>query len=75
MTEIGKKVKSPAEMFKEGDTVQAKIIHVSADERRLGLSIKQIKEDEERRKPKDYHSGDNSMTQTLGDLLKQKLNG
>jgi len=68
-------VKSPAEMFKEGDTVQAKIIHVSADERRLGLSIKQIKEDEERRKPKDYHSGDNSMTQTLGDLLKQKLNG
>jgi len=75
VTEIGKKVKSPAEMFKEGDTVQAKIIHVSADERRLGLSIKQIKEDEERRKPKDYHSGDNSMTQTLGDLLKQKLNG
>ncbi len=75
VTEIGKKVKSPAEMYKEGDTVQAKIIHVSADERRLGLSIKQIKEDEERRKPKDYHTGDNSMTQTLGDLLKQKLNG
>ena len=75
VTEIGKKVKSPAELYKEGDTVQAKIIHVSADERRLGLSIKQIKEDEERRKPKDYHSGDNSMTQTLGDLLKQKLNG
>ncbi|MBQ3893369.1 MAG: 30S ribosomal protein S1 [Mailhella sp.] len=75
VTEIGKKVKSPAELYKEGDKVQAKIIHVSADERRLGLSIKQIKDDEERRKPKDYHSGDNSMTQTLGDLLKQKLNG
>ena len=75
VTELGKKVKSPAELYKEGDKVQAKIIHVSADERRLGLSIKQIKDDEERRKPKDYHSGDNSMTQTLGDLLKQKLNG
>ena len=74
VTELGKKVKSPSEIFKEGDSVQAKIIHVSADERRLGLSIKQIKDDEERRKPKDYHSGDNSMTQTLGDLLRQKFN-
>ena len=73
VTELGKKVKSPSELFKEGDAVQAKIIHVSADERRLGLSIKQIKDDEERRKPKDYHSGDNSMTQTLGDLLRQKF--
>ena len=72
-TEHGKKVKSPSELFKEGDAVQAKIIHVSADERRLGLSIKQIKDDEERRKPKDYHSGDNTMTQTLGDLLRQKF--
>ena len=74
VTELGKKVKSPSELYKEGDTVQAKIIHVSADERRLGLSIKQIKDDEERRKPKDYHSGDNSISQTLGDLLKQKFN-
>ena len=73
VTELGKKVKSPSELFKEGDAVRAKIIHVSADERRLGLSIKQIKDDEERRKPKDYHSGDNSMTQTLGDLLRQKF--
>ena len=74
VTELGKKVKSPSELYKEGDAVQAKIIHVSADERRLGLSIKQIKDDEERRKPKDYHSGDNSISQTLGDLLKQKFN-
>ena len=74
VTELGKKVKSPSEIYKEGDTVEAKIIHVSADERRLGLSIKQIKDDEERRKPKDYHSGDNSISQTLGDLLKQKFN-
>ena len=74
VTELGKKVKSPSELFKEGDAVQAKIIHVSADERRLGLSIKQIKDDEERRKPKDYHSGDNSISQTLGALLAQKFN-
>ena len=37
-------------------------------------AFKQIKDDEESRKPKDYHSGDNSISQTLGDLLKQKFN-
>ena len=73
VTELGKKVKSPAELYKEGDSVQAKIIHVSADERRLGLSVKQLKDDDERRKPKDYQSGNNEVVTTLGDLLKQKM--
>ena len=67
-----KKVKSPSEMFKEGVTIQARVIHVSAEERRLGLSIKQLKEDEERKKPKEFRSGaSDSGGQTLGDLLKQ----
>ena len=70
VTELGKKVKSPSELYKEGDTVQAKIIHVSADERRLGLSIKQIKDDEDRRKPKEFHAGPQEAGQSLGDLLK-----
>ena len=73
VTELGKKVKSPAELYKEGDSVQAEIIHVSADERRLGLSVKQLKDDDERRKPKDYQSGNNEVVTTLGDLLKQKM--
>lgn len=61
VTELGKKIKNPAEAFKEGDQVQAKIIHVSAEERRLGLSVKQLKEDEERRKPKEYSAGDANL--------------
>ncbi|ABB37308.1 ribosomal protein S1 [Oleidesulfovibrio alaskensis G20] len=69
-----KKVKSPSEMFKEGVTIQAKVIHVSAEERRLGLSIKQIKDDEERRRPKEFRSGPaEAGGQTLGDILKLKL--
>jgi small subunit ribosomal protein S1 len=68
-----KKVKSPAEVFKEGVKIQAKVIHVSAEERRLGLSIKQLKEDEERRKPKEFRNTAAETTggQNLGDLLKQ----
>ena len=69
----GKKVKTPAEIYKEGQEIQAKVIHVSAEERRLGLSIKQIKDEEERRKPKEFHAGPQETGQSLGDLLKQKF--
>jgi small subunit ribosomal protein S1 len=68
-----KKIKSPAELFKEGVTIQAKVIHVSADERRLGLSIKQLKDEEERRKPKEFRSGGGETGSNLGELLRQKL--
>ncbi|WP_419782032.1 30S ribosomal protein S1 [Maridesulfovibrio sp.] len=68
-----KKIKNPSEMFKEGVTIQAKVIHVSADERRLGLSIKQLKEDTEKRQPKEFRSGPADSGNTLGELLKQKL--
>lgn len=68
-----KKIKSPSEMFKEGVTIQAKVIHVSAEERRLGLSIKQLKEEEERKQPKEFRGGSSDAGQTLGDLLKQKF--
>jgi len=69
-----KKIKTPAELYKEGVTIQAKVIHVSAEERRLGLSIRQLKEDEEKKKPKEFRtSGDSAGGQSLGDLLKQKF--
>ncbi len=68
-----KKIKSPAELFKEGVTIEAKVIHVSADERRLGLSIKQIKEDEERKKPKEFRSSGPETGNNLGDLLRAKI--
>ena len=67
---LGKKIKTPADAFKEGQEIEAKVIHVSAEERRLGLSIKQIKDDEDRRKPKEFHAGPQEAGQSLGDLLK-----
>lgn len=70
-----KKVKSPSEMFEEGATIQAKVIHVSADERRLGLSIKQLKTEEDRRPAKEFrasNSGESAST-NLGDLLRAEL--
>ncbi len=68
-----KKIKSPSEIYKEGQEIQAKVIHVSAEERRLGLSIKQIKDEEERKKPKEFRAGSSEAGQSLGDLLQQKM--
>jgi small subunit ribosomal protein S1 len=70
-----KKIKDPSEMFKEGVTIQAKVIHVSADERRLGLSIKQLKEEEDRRTPREFRGGGHQAEAgtNLGELLRQNL--
>ena len=69
-----KKIKSPAEIFKEGESIEAKVIHVSADERRLGLSIKQLKEEAEQKRPgKEFRSGGSVGGATLGDLLQAKF--
>jgi len=68
-----KKIKNPAELYKEGQEIQAKVIHVSAEERRLGLSIKQVSDEAERKKPKEFRAGSAEAGQSLGELLKQKL--
>ena len=68
---LGKKIKTPADAFKEGQEIEAKVIHVSAEERRLGLSIKQLRGHDEE-KGKEYHTGPQEAgSQNLGDLLKQ----
>ncbi len=72
-----RKIKSPSDVYKEGDVIEAKVIHVSADERRLGLSVKQTKEETEKKRPggKGYSagSGTNAGGNSLGDLLREKL--
>ena len=69
-----KKIKSPSEMFKEGVEIEAKVIHVSADERRLGLSIKQLKDDEDKKKPREFRGGASGggAGTNLGELIAQQ---
>jgi small subunit ribosomal protein S1 len=72
-----KKIKSPKEVFNEGDAIEAKVIHVSADERRLGLSLKA---QEPERKRTGAGAGEFRSTQSgtmtgsnLGDMIRQKM--
>ena len=68
---LGKKGKTPSELFKDGQEIEAKVIHVSAEERRLGLSLKQVHNRAEE-KGKEYHAGPaEAGTMNLGELLKR----
>ena len=63
---------NPTEDFEVGQEVTAKVIRVSAEERKLGLSIKQYQEDRERRMNQDQQSTE-STGNNLGDMIRQKL--
>jgi small subunit ribosomal protein S1 len=67
ISEMGKKIKDPKEAFKEGETIEAQVIHVSSEDHKLGLSIKQ-QQKEEAKKQAATAGGSN-----LGDLIKQKM--
>lgn len=75
VSEIGPgKVKTPVGMYEVGAEVTAKVIHVAPLERRIGLSIKRIGEDEERTLYAEYASAHASRGgATIGSLLQEEL--
>jgi len=78
VSEISKeKIKTPVGMFTAGDSLKAMVINVSADERKIGLSLKALEEDEEGEKTAPAETGaaqespiQTSGPSTFGDLLK-----
>ncbi|MBP9943870.1 MAG: 30S ribosomal protein S1 [Desulfomicrobium sp.] len=69
-----KKIKTPKEAFNEGDAIEAKVIHVSADERRLGLSLKQQEPERKRTGAEFRTTQSGTMTgSNLGDMIRQKM--
>jgi small subunit ribosomal protein S1 len=66
------KVKTPVGMFNVGDTLKAMIINVSAEDRKIGLSLKALEEGGDKgATPEEYAKKvQNSGPSTFGDLLK-----
>ncbi len=64
--------KSPVGKYEVGNDITAKVINVSPKDRRIGLSIKKMMEDEERSFYSEYSSSGASPT-TLGLLLQEEL--
>ncbi len=82
VSEISKeKVKTPIGMFNVGDVVKAMVINVSADDRKIGLSLKALEDDGEEspagetKTTTQQPSVQSSGPSTFGDLLKAAAGG
>jgi small subunit ribosomal protein S1 len=56
-----------------GDVIRAKVIHASATERRIGLSIRKLETDEEQSHYRDYMHSRTEATTNIGDLIRETL--
>lgn len=61
--------------FSVNDEIQAEIVNVSQEEKRIGLSIKKLTESQDRESHKGYLKNQKQATSNLGDLLKEKMMG
>ncbi|HET7291957.1 MAG TPA: 30S ribosomal protein S1 [Vicinamibacteria bacterium] len=65
-----KRVERPEEQFKPGDAFPMKIIKVGEGERKIGLSIRAVKQDEVARDLQSYREKAGEGTSTLGDVIR-----
>jgi len=74
VSEISKeKIEKPSDVLKVGDTVSAVILHIDPQERKIGLSIKGLKEKVDKAEVDKYLYNQNSSTPTLGALIQEKM--
>ncbi len=76
VSEISKeKVKTPVGLFQEGQEVTAKVVNIGKEERKIGLSLKRLEEEEEKSRYYEYMDSPKAATSNLGRLLKEELEG
>jgi 4-hydroxy-3-methylbut-2-enyl diphosphate reductase len=74
-----RRVNRPEDVVSIGETLQAKIIDIKPEERRMTLSIRQVREDKEREEHDSYRqtsrpsSSEGGGRMTLGDLVGSQL--
>ncbi len=76
VSEISKeKVKTPVGLYQEGQEVTAKVVNIGKEERKIGLSLKRLEEEEEKSRYYEYMDSPKAATSNLGRLLKEELEG
>jgi small subunit ribosomal protein S1 len=71
ISELGRD-KQKMSILKVGDTIRAKVIHSSPQERRIGLSIRRLEAEEEQSHYRDYMRSQEATT-SLGELIRESL--
>ena len=67
------KVEKPSDLLKVGDTVTTLVLHVDPGERRIGLSMKSLKEKVEKAEFDKYASDQEFTASNLGELIQEKM--
>jgi small subunit ribosomal protein S1 len=65
-----KKLDKPEQHFKVGDQLQLKIVKVNEAEKKIALSVRAVKQDEEKRDLQSYREAAGSDRSTLGDAIR-----
>ncbi|MBW2609713.1 MAG: 30S ribosomal protein S1 [Deltaproteobacteria bacterium] len=61
---------NPLSRFKVDDVIQAKVINLSREDKKIGLSVRKLEETEEKNIYRSYLNNHNEATSNLGELLK-----
>jgi len=65
---------NPATQYNVGDVIDAKVINVSKEKKKIGLSIKKLQEQEEKSEIRSYmRKNKNEVTSNLGEILKKSF--
>jgi small subunit ribosomal protein S1 len=67
------KVERPSDVLKAGDKISAVVLHIDPNERRIGLSIKGLKERVEKAEIEKYFSNQGSTSNSLGALIQEEM--
>lgn len=67
------KVERPSDVLRQGEMVSAIVLHVDSQERRIGLSLKGLKEKMEKSEIEKYMSNQGSATNSLGALIQEEM--
>jgi len=67
------KIEKPSDVLKVGETISAIVLHIDPHDRRIGLSIKGLKEKTEKAEIEKYISNQGSTSHSLGELIQEKI--
>jgi small subunit ribosomal protein S1 len=67
------KVERPSDVLKVGDKISAVVLHIDPNERRIGLSIKGLKDKAEKAEIEKYMSNQGSSSNNLGSLIQEEM--
>ena len=74
VSEISKEnIKSPKEHYQNGETITAKVMNINSDERRIGLSIKRLEDDDDDKYLEEFAKNTKPAASAFGEILRNNI--